>query len=294
MKNTIANYLLFLCVGGSFGAFLLGYNKAANLELIVLLASVFTLVVAIIFERIIPYRREWNIPQGDTRTDLTSAAVLVGVIDPVIKAVAPIVVVALVGMMSVNLRPSALGNMPFLIQVLAVTLLIEFGRYWSHRLHHALKSFWWLHAMHHSSKRLYALNNLRFHPLNYLNNFLIGVLPAMLLGFSAEALLAYLAISQPVLMLQHANIDLKSGWLNYVFSTNELHRAHHSTESHIANSNFGNAFVLWDQVFGTYRPVDNNESTLQVGLFAASSAYPQEQSYFAQLRSMFSPTCCRG
>ena len=120
-------------------------------------------------------------------------------------------------------------ELPFARQLIGATLLIELGRYASHRLHHSVAALWWLHAMRHSSERLYAINNLSFHPLNYAINFAIGVVPAMLLGLSDEALLGYLAILQPVLMLQHANIDRKSGWANYVFSSNEVHRRNHSS-----------------------------------------------------------------
>ena len=120
----------------------------------------------------------------------------------------------------------------------------------------------------------------------------------MLLGFSPEALLGYLAITQPILMLQHANLNLKSGWLNYIFSTNELHRWHHSTDREKANSNYGNAIVLWDQVFGTFKigsVADTAEST--VGLFPSSDedsedkGYSASASYFGQLCPI-TTRCC--
>lgn len=157
----------------------------------------------------------------------------------------------------------------------------------------ALVSRWLLHALHHGSERLYALNNFRFHPLNYVLNFALGVFPLMLLGVPSKVLLGYLALSQPVLMLQHANLDLRSGWLNYVFSTNELHRWHHSAARDEANSNYGNALILWDLVFGTfrYRPAEN--APRRIGLFATSGDYPARASYLAQLRSAFGPQCCR-
>ena len=146
--------------------------------------------------------------------------------------------------------------------------------------------------MHHSSERLYAINNFRFHPLNYVINFLAGAVPAVALGVSPEAMLGYLAITQPILMLQHANIDLKSGWLNYLVSTNELHRWHHSSDSAEANSNYGNAIVLWDQLFGTFRYVKSGNTPDQIGLFDASAAYPSRSSYFSQMKSMFTAGCC--
>lgn len=163
-------------------------------------------------------------------------------------------------------------------------LIIELGRYWSHRMHHELTPFWWLHAMHHSGQRLYAINNMRYNPLNYAINFFVGVIPALLLAPPPEALYGYLALVQPILMLQHANIDLKSGWLNYLFSTNELHRWHHSNDTAKANSNYGNAIVLWDQIFGTFRIESAQDPGQQsVGLFESSANYPSTGSYWQQL-----------
>lgn len=292
MKQVLARNLLFLVVCGSLIAFLLAHRTGTDLELTVLIATVITLLMGITVERIIPHRKDWNSAKGDTKTDITSAVVLVGLVDPALKAIAPIVVVSILGAISVTSGTDFLSNLPLLVQILAAALVIEFGRYWSHRLHHMFKPLWWLHAMHHSSERLYTINNLRFHPVNYIINFILGMLPAMFLGFSTEALLGYLALTQPVLMLQHANIDLKSGWLNFVFSTNELHRSHHSIKSNEANSNFGNTLIIWDQIFGTFHYNCNEIAPSRVGLFAESMAYPGKSNYFTQLRSMFSPACC--
>ena len=56
--------------------------------------------------------------------------------------------------------------------------------------------------------------------------------------------------------IQHCNIKLRYGWLNYVFNTNELHRWHHSKRIDEANHNYGAVLIVWDVVFGTryYRP----------------------------------------
>lgn len=283
MSIFLSRNLLALAVLQSLAGYLLAYTQGWNLELAVLGSTVITLLSAIVIERLIPFRSEWNVNRGDRATDLTSAAIMVAVIDPILKLAAPLAVIGLYGLISSE-QPKFLGELPLLVEILFVTLIIEFGRYWSHRLHHNLAPLWWLHAMHHSSQRLYAINNMRYNPLNYAINFFIGAFPALLLSPSPEALFGYLALAQPVLMLQHANIDLKSGWLNYVFSTNELHRWHHSSETGKANSNYGNAIVLWDQLFKTFR-IDSVTDPLEpsIGLFESSSEYPQDGSYWTQL-----------
>ena len=290
MKHLLTRYLLAAVVALSVTAFGVAYATGLNLELTVLVATVLALVLAMTAERMIPFRSDWNRPHGDLATDFTSAVLLVGIVDPLLKYLAPLLVVYVY---SKSATPSGFASeLPFLAQVLLSILVIEFGSYWSHRLHHQIRPLWWLHAMHHSSQRLYALNNFRFHPLNYTINFAVSVVPVMYFGVSSEALLAYLAITQPILMFQHANVDLRSGILNYVFSTNELHRWPHSSASPEANSNYGKAIVLWDHLFGTFRYADSRNEPSNVGLFSSSSDYPGRSSYIAQLRSMFTPACC--
>ncbi|MBK9493530.1 MAG: Fatty acid hydroxylase superfamily protein [Alphaproteobacteria bacterium ADurb.BinA280] len=287
----IQRYLVLILVFVSLAMYLLALRLGLQTELAVTAVSVFTLASAWWLERRQPYRKEWRQDRGDLQTDVASAVVIVGVVDPLLKVLAPLAVVALYS--SLNVQP-VLAGVALWLQIVVVLLLVELGKYWSHRLHHQLEPLWWLHAMHHSSERLYFLNGLRFHPINYVLNFTVAVLPVMLLGVSPEAIVGYLAISQPVVLLQHANIGLQHGWLNWVFSTPEAHRWHHATEPAEANSNFGNALLVWDHVFGTFKAAEGFIETKEIGLFASSKAiYPRRGGYLTQLVSMFKPPCCR-
>lgn len=292
MPTFLSRYLVVMVAATSLGVFAAVRHTGGPIDIAVLALSAGTLLLASVLERVFPYRAVWNQSTGDTATDWASAATMVAVVEPLLKLLGALAMVAVYGHSKAE-GSEWLQGLPFVLQVVLVALLIELGKYWSHRLHHEVRPLWWLHAMHHSSERLYALNNLRFHPLNHVINFAVSLLPAMLLGFSAEAILAYLAVSQPVLMLQHANLDLRSGWANYVFSTNELHRWHHSTESAEADTNFGSAFVLWDQVFGTFRYQPRQNDPAHVGLFSSTTDYPGRSGYWTQLRSMCLPACCR-
>ena len=259
-----------------------------NLENVLVLVSALTLLLAFMLERKIPFREAWNKNKNDLKTDISSALTIVVLVDPMVKILLPLLIVMIYKSLGID---HAESSQPFFVQVIAVTLLIEFGKYWSHRLHHLQPCLWWLHAMHHSSERLYFLNNLRFHPLNYLLNSIIGVAPAMLIGFSPNAILGYLILTQPLVLMQHANIDLKSGWANYIFSTNEAHRWHHSTKSSQANKNYGNAVLVWDHVFGTFKASDGFTEEDHVGLFSSSACYPAKSGYWQQIKSMFNSRC---
>ena len=71
-------------------------------------------------------------------------------------------------------------------------------------------------------------------------------------GASPE-LIALSVISDAVVgLFQHANMDIRLGPLNYVFSAAPVHRWHHSRARVEADHNYGDNFIFWDLVFGTY------------------------------------------
>jgi ornithine lipid hydroxylase len=59
------------------------------------------------------------------------------------------------------------------------------------------------------------------------------------------------------------------------------------------NSNYGNALLVWDHLFGSFRPAQASSALVVVGLFESRKAYPATHSYWQQVRSMFSPACCK-
>ncbi len=289
MKTFASKWLFLILVLASFGAFLLAYLAGGNVELTVLLSTITILSIGIILERVLPYSVHWNQSKGDFKNDLVSTAVLFGAIVPFVKYIAPISIIAVYGLVPsdamLKIFPS---DWNFFAQLIIALLSIEFGRYWIHRWHHSIGYLWWLHALHHSSERIYSINNFRLHPLNYMFNFLLSTFPLMLIGVPSEVLLGYLAISQPIIMLQHANIDFRSGLLNYVFNTNELYRWHHSVLPSEANKNYGGALIIWDVIFGTFIYQKNENSPKRIGLFSQNGYYPDKASYFSQVFSV----CC--
>jgi sterol desaturase/sphingolipid hydroxylase (fatty acid hydroxylase superfamily) len=293
LKRLIARYFLLAALMFSVGSFLAARSMGIDLELAVVVPNVLILIAAAFAERSMPYRRDWGDNQGDLRTDITSAAWLFAVIDPLLKWALPVAVLALAGT-SIQAAGTALFPVewPFLAQVLLAALVAEFTSYWSHRLHHRLPALWWLHALHHGSQRLYWLNNFRMHPLNYGINYVLGFAPLLLIGTPTDVILGYLALTYPVLMLQHANLPLRSGWLNYVFSTNEVHRWHHADNAKEGDRNFGRALVMWDMLFGTFRYSPKGNDPRAVGLYQPTR-YPARSSFAQQVWSMFMPGCCR-
>ena len=137
-------------------------------------------------------------------------------------------------------------------QELAVILVSDFLRYWLHRLSHERRRLWKLHAVHHSVLKMYWLNTSRFHPVEKSLQFLMDVFPFMVLGVSEEVIALHLVLYGVNGFFQHCNADVRFGWLNYLVSSTELHRWHHSRSAEESNHNYGNNVIVWDLVFGTF------------------------------------------
>jgi sterol desaturase/sphingolipid hydroxylase (fatty acid hydroxylase superfamily) len=81
---------------------------------------------------------------------------------------------------------------------------------------------------------------------------------------------AYTWVSFVVGLLAHANLALPprfSAMLGRLIVTPEFHHIHHSRDNAETNANFGQAFSIWDTLFGTARvrsPDDRRE--LEFGL----------------------------
>lgn len=292
MNFFISRLFFPLSIAGTLASFLYARHTGGNLGMAVILPSVTVLLIAMLLERFRPFHPDWNRSRDDVKTDLASVAALFGIVDPFLKWIAPVIVVAVYGHFPGVGQGAFPDTLPFAPQLMLATLIAEFASYWSHRLHHTNEKLWWLHALHHGSKRLYTLNNFRVHPLNYVINYFVGIFPLILLGMPQDVILGYFALSLPVLMLQHANLDFRSGLLNYIFSTNEIHRWHHSAQAGEGDTNFGRAFVMWDLVFGTFRYRPRGNMPDAIGLYVSSN-YPAHRSFVGQIVSMFSPNCCR-
>lgn len=271
-------YLLYpVAAFGGLAAWALGYGLGVPLEAVVLGWSLAMLAWGVWLERRRPFEPDWqHDPPGEACTDRCSALVLVGAVDPLLKAALPLAVLAV--------WPEAPGwQAPLVLQAVLALLWMELAKYASHRLHHEWGPLWRLHALHHSSERLYWLNNFRFHPLNYALNQALALGPLLGLGVAPEAISLALAFSQPVLVLQHLNADVRSGFWNRIFSTNEVHRWHHSAHPAEANANYGAALLIWDQLFGSYRWPEPGQRPARIGLFGNGGGYPVRAPYLKQL-----------
>lgn len=249
--------------------------------------SILTLLIVAIAERLMPYEKSWNHSFGDLRADMASMTIVAGGVENSIGILAPVIAASVYASLErTGLHITAFPtNWPILLQALLLVLLADLAKYWFHRFSHEHPAGWRLHSVHHAVKRVYWLNGFRIHPLYHLINFLIAILPWLCLGVGADTVALYSVILAISAAFQHANIALNNGWLNYVFNTNELHRWHHSRVLEESNANYGAVLVVWDLLFGTYRPRTPGHPR-ETGM-VVEDGYPLH-SYFRQLVIPFS------
>lgn len=149
--------------------------------------------------------------------------------------------------------PAFIAGLPLWLQVPLALITAELGFYTLHRLFHAVPFLWRFHSIHHSIAELDWLAAHRVHPVDQALTSTASVLPLLLLGFPAPAMMlwgiAYFVQSH----LIHANIALRLGPLEHVLASPHYHHWHHAHGARPAN--FGAQLVFMDQLFGTlHRP----------------------------------------
>lgn len=200
-------------------------------------------------ERWRPWRLAWQPSRHEIGRDLASLAV---------NAAVDAGATALLALLALRwaAEPGLMTGVPLVLQLPLAIALGELGPYCLHRLAHRRPLLWRFHALHHWPQALNASNSVLVHPLNMLWNKVTRLLPWLVLGFSAEAMLWAALFIQVQSMAVHANLPGRIGPLNWVLGSAEQHRWHHSVKAAEAH-NYGTAIPLWDQLFRSwvYRPL---------------------------------------
>ncbi|MGR9090864.1 MAG: sterol desaturase family protein [Gammaproteobacteria bacterium] len=199
----------------------------------------------LLLERRLPYRAAWRRPDGQLGSDLGHTLLNKGLVQLLIVQ---LIALGLLG----DGRGSAIATLPLALQVAIGLVVSEIGLYAAHRLAHEWPLLWRFHAVHHSVKKLWLVNTGRFHFVDSLASVAASVPFLFFSGISMDAIVWVSAITAYIGILTHCNVEMRCGWINYVFNTPNLHRWHHSMNIEEGNRNYGENLMLWDLLFGTY------------------------------------------
>jgi sterol desaturase/sphingolipid hydroxylase (fatty acid hydroxylase superfamily) len=142
-------------------------------------------------------------------------------------------------------------HLPFVLQVVLVLFLIDFGQYWMHKAMH-YTFLWYSHAVHHHITQMNAMKGAVGNPTEL---FLITLSVVALFDVPVSAVFAALSIGNLVGACVHSNVRYDSPrWYNYIFNTIEAHSLHHSASSYEATRcNYAGNLIIIDRMLGTYR-----------------------------------------
>lgn len=242
----------------------------------------FGYVLVLLGERLHPHVPAWNRSHGDVATDAAWAGTIVGssqLVGPFSGLVGALIGGWLSARFGAPLWPS---QWPLVLQLALV--VVELFQYWVHRLQHEVDLLWRFHATHHSAPRLYWLNAARFHVVDIGLNNVAFVIPLVALGADERVLVLWVIASSVHGICQHANMKVRCGPLNWLFSMAELHRWHHSRLERESNTNYGQTLILWDIVFGTRFLPRDRVPPEDIGI-ANLDAFPM--TWWAQMASPF-------
>jgi sterol desaturase/sphingolipid hydroxylase (fatty acid hydroxylase superfamily) len=213
------------------------------------------LPVFLVIEMLLPYEARWSMTLRSFLADLKFVIFNAGSVAAISAALAYFTIT------TAGLHQGPASNLPLVAQVVAALLIFEAINYALHRAMHRMGGplgwfLWRSHAAHHLPPRLYLVMHAVFHPVNaVIIQALAITLPIWAMGHGPKAVAMFLMINGMHGLISHFNVDVRAGWLNYVFVGTELHRYHHSAVVADAG-NFGATLSIFDQLFGTfvYRP----------------------------------------
>tara|TARA_Y100000768_G_scaffold69931_1_gene49225 strand:- start:1753 stop:2601 length:849 start_codon:yes stop_codon:yes gene_type:complete len=130
-------------------------------------------------------------------------------------------------------------------------ILIDLVFYIYHRISHRSRFLWAIHMSHHSSEEMNFAVSFRqawLGPISKIPFFII--LP--LIGLDPTIIAVAGVISTLWGIFGHTQVIGKLGPIEWIFNTPSHHRVHHGANEQYIDKNYGNLFIIWDRMFGTF------------------------------------------
>ena len=145
----------------------------------------------------------------------------------------------------------------WLLYVIAFFAL-DFAGYWIHRLAHSINFFWNNHIVHHSSEEYNLACALRQSISVYVKIYVVLLLPAAILGVPEKVIAVVAPLHLFAQFWYHTRHIGRMGFLEYIIVTPSHHRVHHAINPEYLDKNYGQIFIFWDRMFGTYQEEQAN------------------------------------
>lgn len=140
-----------------------------------------------------------------------------------------------------------------MLTYLIVFIVLDFAGYVVHSLNHRINFFWNSHLVHHSSEEFNLACALRQSISVFVRLFVILLLPAALLGIPKGVIAIVAPLHLFAQFWYHTQHIGKMGFLEKILVTPSHHRVHHAINPEYMDKNFGQIFIVWDKLFGTFQ-----------------------------------------
>jgi alkylglycerol monooxygenase len=150
---------------------------------------------------------------------------------------------------------------PGILLGVALLLCTDFLWYWYHRLGHEVNLLWAAHVVHHQSEDYNYTVSARITVFQALARTCFwAVLP--IIGFPAQMITVMLLVHGIYPFFIHTRLIGKLGVLEYIFVTPSHHRVHHAANEQYLDKNYGDVFIIWDKLFGTFQKEEDSIETV--------------------------------
>ncbi len=129
---------------------------------------------------------------------------------------------------------------------------LDFAGYWVHRLAHTYNFFWNNHIVHHSSEEYNLACALRQSISVIFRIYAFLLIPAAIFGVPSSVIAVVAPLHLFAQFWYHTRHIKNMGWLEYIIVTPSHHRVHHAINPEYLDKNYGQIFIVWDKLFGTY------------------------------------------
>ncbi len=135
-------------------------------------------------------------------------------------------------------------------------VLVDLFYYWEHRLGHEINGLWALyHSVHHSGDHFDQTIAVRASVFDFFITPLF-YFPLMLIGFHPLLVLTSWAVNLAWQQWIHTEVVGRLPWFDPWLNTPSNHRVHHGRNQQYLDKNYGGVFMIWDKLFGSYKPED--------------------------------------
>lgn len=139
-----------------------------------------------------------------------------------------------------------------LLTYIIAYIVLDFQNYWTHRWAHEINYLWNGHVIHHSSEEFNLACSLRT-GISFINLFSFFLLPAAILGVPTIVISIIAPFRLFAQFWYHTERINKMGILESFLITPSHHRVHHAINPEYINRNYGQIFIVWDKLFGTFQ-----------------------------------------